>query len=133
MAEPREVDLNEIKRTDERGWSLNPIAASGLPVDKTGNHHLVSIRPGTLRGNHYHSDATEWLYVFGGPATIVWRSPTHPDPQELNLEGQGPWLFELPPMVEHAIENRGDSDCYLLVFCDRPDPRTERSTSLAQR
>jgi UDP-2-acetamido-2,6-beta-L-arabino-hexul-4-ose reductase len=133
MAEPRQIDLTEITRTDARGWSLNPVAASGLDVGETGNHHLVSIRPGTARGNHVHSDATEWLFVFEGPATIVWRSPTQPKPEELHLKGGGPWLIEVPPLVEHAIENRGDADCYLFVFYDRPEPSTTPTSALARR
>jgi UDP-2-acetamido-2,6-beta-L-arabino-hexul-4-ose reductase len=133
MAEPRQVDLAEFARTDERGWSLNPVAASGLAAGEAGDPHVVSLRPGTSRGNHYHTDATEWLLVFGGPATIVWRSPTQPEPTELALEGEGPWLFEFPPLVEHAIENRADSDCYLFAFYDRAEPTTTPSSSLAQR
>jgi len=124
MLEPRIVDLTALKRTDERGWSINPVAASGLDTGRIGNLHVVSVRPGTARGNHYHTDATEWLLVFGGPASIVWRSPTQPEPRELHLKEAGPWLLEFPPLVEHAIENGADSDCYLLAFYDRAEPTT---------
>lgn len=130
MLEPKQFDLTGITRTDGRGWSLNPLAAAGLDPGRGGGLHLVSIRPGTSRGNHVHSDATEWLVLFGGPATLVWRSPDQPEPREMQLEGAGPWLLELPPRVEHAIENRADADCYLLAFYDRPSPATQPSAAL---
>jgi len=128
MAEPRQIDLAKLQRNDERGWSVNPILASGLAAGTVGNLHVVSIRPGTARGNHYHEDATEWLLVFGGPATILWRSAEQPAPKELDLKEGGPWLFEIPPLVEHAIENRGESDCYLLAFHDKEAPATHSSS-----
>ena len=130
MTEPKQIDLTELQRNDERGWSLNPILASGLAADRMGNLHVVSVRPGTARGNHYHNDATEWLLLFAGPATILWRSPTQPEPQELDLKEGGPWLFEIPALVEHAIVNRADSDCYLLAFHDQDTPATEYSSLL---
>ena len=130
MAEPRKIDLAGLRTTDERGWSLNPFLASGLAPSQIGGMHVVSVKPGTARGNHVHRGATEWLLIFGGPATLIWRSPTEPKPKELHLDQGGPWLFEIPPLVEHAIVNRSNSDFYLVAFYDQPDPATERCPRL---
>ena len=133
MAEPRQLDLTALQRDDHRGWSLNPILASGLAAGAIGNLHVVSIKPGTSRGNHVHQEATEWLLVFGGAATLIWRSPTQPTPIELHLEGSRPWLFEIPPEVEHSILNPLNEDIYLVAFYDQPDPATEPCPTLAKR
>ena len=133
MAEPRQVDLTGLQRDDHRGWSLNPILASGLAASSIGNLHVVSIKPGTSRGNHVHRDATEWLLVFGGAATIIWRSPAQPTPKKLHLDGPRPRLFEVPPKVEHSILNASKEDMYLVAFYDQPDPDTESCPTLVKQ
>jgi UDP-2-acetamido-2,6-beta-L-arabino-hexul-4-ose reductase len=128
MTAPRQVDLTELQRNDDRGWSLSPLLASALAAGQLEDLHVVSVKPGTARGNHVHRDATEWLLIFGGPATLVWRSPTQPGQQERDLKGAGPWFFEIPPLVEHAISNRGEKTFYLVAFYDEPTPATESCT-----
>ena len=50
----------------ERGWSIEPVTSALLTTGGVGNIHLVSLEPGTIRGNHVHAKQSEWVVAFGG-------------------------------------------------------------------
>ncbi len=121
MIKMKQVDLRTFQSSDERGWGLNPIKAAGLADQEISNLHVVSLRPGAIRGNHYHQTVTEWLLVFGGPATIIWRSRTDSSQHEVVLDKEGPTLFEIPPQIEHALVNNSTQDYFIIAFYNGPD------------
>jgi oxalate decarboxylase/phosphoglucose isomerase-like protein (cupin superfamily) len=115
---------------DPRGWSLDPIRAAGLNGGALAGFHLVSLKPGSVRGNHFHTHAREWILVFGGEGRLLLREGESAEPQELGLGGEEPAFFEIPPGVEHAIQNTSRSEMYLLAFYDRSDSETRKATGL---
>lgn len=50
MADVRRVELRETTWHDHRGWGINTLEAAGLSRESLGNLHVVSIKPGTIRG-----------------------------------------------------------------------------------
>ena len=73
MSGVRVHDLGGRLWSDERGWGARPLEAAGLAGCPPGELHVVSLRPGAVRGNHYH-DATEWLLVSEGTVEIRSRA-----------------------------------------------------------
>ncbi len=130
MVKMMQVDLETIQNNDARGWGLNPIKAAGLADHEINNLHVVSLRPGAVRGSHYHQNVTEWLLVFGGPAAIVWRSRTEASQHEVMLDEDGPVLFEIPPLVEHALVNTSRQDFFVIAFYNGPDSESIPASGL---
>jgi len=130
MASLKRVELRETTWRDDRGWGINPLEAAGLSRESLGNLHVVSIKPGTIRGNHYHTSATEWILVCGGPAKVVWRSGDEDFIHEALVRKAEPALFEIPPNVEHAVLNNSKGDIYLISFSDSYERGTVRCSSL---
>ncbi len=120
----RRIDLKEKTWRDERGWGINPLEAAGLPGKSLGNFHTVSITPGSVRGNHSHTGATEWLLVCGGPAKIAWRSGKEDSIHEILVGKDEPSLFIIPPLVEHAVLNASQDDIVVLSFSNDLERKT---------
>ena len=124
--EVKQLPLDRLHR-GPRGWGTNPIRAAGAGPEAAEALHLVSLRPGTSRGNHVHGNATEWLMVFGGACRITWKSTRDGSLRESDFGGEGPVLYEIPARVEHVITNTSGKDIYALVFYDHPEPDTAPS------
>ncbi|MBE9546887.1 MAG: hypothetical protein IMF10_05260 [Proteobacteria bacterium] len=124
MSYVKQLKLKHFILRDERGWAINPFEVADLLGESAGNLHVVSMKPGAIRGNHYHPDATEWLLFCEGPAKLVWRSRGDDSIHEYLIEGEEPALFEIPPGFEHAVKNISDDAIYLMAFYDTHDPAT---------
>lgn len=132
MIEVKRIGLRDDVWSDERGWGVNPLEAAGFLREPLGDYHVVSIKPGAVRGNHSHSNATEWMLVFGGLAKVVWRSAETRSIHETTTAATGPELFEVPPGVEHAVLNCSEQDIYLVSFSNSNDRETERCSALLE-
>lgn len=110
MAGIRRVMIGDRVWKDGRGWVLNPLSLAGLEGRPLGNLHVASMQPGSIRGNHAHASAAEWLLLCGGPATLVAGE------EEVLVSGEEPELFEIPAGLPHAIVNRSDREIFLVVF-----------------
>ncbi len=122
----RPIDLSEPSWADERGWGLRPLEA--LPVERAEveDLHVVSLRPGAVRGNHVHERGTEWLLVCGGPAVAAWRAPGQSEVGRMEIPGDAPYLLEVPAGMEHAVENVGREIIHLVAFSDEAEPPTRQ-------
>jgi len=60
--------------SDERGWFLEMHKASKInrAIKQVS---VASIKPGKVRGNHYHLNKTEWFMVVGGKAEFYLENP----------------------------------------------------------
>ena len=114
----KQVELQNNSWTDERGWGVNPLQALGFSEGIAGNLHIVSLKPGAVRGNHYHTNATEWILVFGGKASIIWRPKKAGSVRQISGGESKPALFEIPSDIEHAVVNDSSDTIYLAVFYD---------------
>jgi oxalate decarboxylase/phosphoglucose isomerase-like protein (cupin superfamily) len=127
----KQVKLEKNTWQDERGWGINPLDALGISDGFSGSMHLVSLKPGTARGNHYHTNTTEWIFVFGGKAKIVFKAAKEGSVRQIMVGASEPALFEIPPDVEHAVINTSMNDIYLTVICDAHAPETIRCPALS--
>ena len=130
MEMPKNIALNSSIFEDERGWAIRVFEEVRHKSGKLGNFHVVSMRPGKIRGNHYHIDAREWLLVFGGQAHLWWREAGEELITKTIVDETKPMMFEIPPNIEHAVLNTSDHDIYLLAFSNSEHPDTHPATLL---
>lgn len=114
----KRVDIQKASWSDERGWGVEPLKAAGLSPENLGNLHVVSMAPGSVRGNHLHPKSTEWIQVLGGPVEIAWRSGEAGERHSSIVEGDRTVLFEIPPGVSHALRNNSRETIFLCCFAD---------------
>ena len=126
----REIKIENNMWRDDRGWGLNLLAASGRTLKPIGDLHVVSMKPGKIRGNHYHENSTEWILFTGGRAKLIWRKVGTKPINTVTISGLAPTLYELPPNIEHAIINEDQKDIYLVSMNELEDRETVKSTNL---
>ena len=55
--------------SDERGWLVEMLKKNEIKED-IKQIYVATIKPGRVRGNHYHLNRTEWFLVIGEKAEI---------------------------------------------------------------
>jgi dTDP-4-dehydrorhamnose 3,5-epimerase-like enzyme len=112
------ISLPQYFRREPRGWSFTPFKDPDLTdkidIDWT-TFHTVSLEPGTIRGNHFHPQVTEWLFFCGGPILLVWQDPDS-EAIKKNLFKNNESFVVIPPGVKHAVKNMGAQTLYLIAF-----------------
>jgi dTDP-4-dehydrorhamnose 3,5-epimerase-like enzyme len=101
---------------DNRGSVFEPLDPERLPSQR--NVHVVVTEPGRVRGNHYHTRATEVLTV-QGPALVRVRDEQ--GVQDTLIPEGAVTRFTIPPGMAHAIQNLGTRPTLLVAFRDRAD------------
>lgn len=112
------IDLENNMFQDERGWVANPLDILELPNISFYHFHIVSMKPGSTRGNHYHMGAKEWLFVCEGEALMSWREKNGKTVNHKKISPSKPVLFEINPNIVHSITNTSNNDIFLISFSD---------------
>ncbi|MFQ5964041.1 MAG: cupin domain-containing protein [Candidatus Scalinduaceae bacterium] len=99
---------------DDRGWSIKPITDEEIKTGKISEIHMVSMRQGAVRGNHYHINKTEYVLTVGGPFRVVIMDNNTKKKEEKTIVDKT--LLVIPPNVTHAIENIGSNISYLFCY-----------------
>lgn len=119
---------------DERGMTVIPLENSKLRGGKYCNVHIPSLKPGAVRGNHYHADQAEYVLILGKNCRVVAVENTSQRQEELFFEEAPDKLILFPPNVTHALKNEGDEMVYLVCFNERDggkdEPQTKRKVIL---
>ncbi len=123
------IELRDMGR-DERGWVVDLGKVVNLHSVSLPGFHVASMKPGAVRGNHYHERSAEWLMLFSGKSRVLWRPPGGAVVLEERLEDEAPVLFQIPAGCPHAIHNLSSGEIHLLAFYDRPNPGLTRVNSL---
>jgi dTDP-4-dehydrorhamnose 3,5-epimerase-like enzyme len=126
----RKLDIENNMWNDDRGWGLNLLTALERKARPIGDLHVVSLKPGKIRGNHYHEKSTEWILFLGGKAKLIWREVGKKSINSVMISGLTPTLYEVPPNIEHAILNEDQQDIYLMSINDLESRGTVKSTKL---
>lgn len=116
MAESKFLNERIVKRTLP---ALTPPTAPGAPVLKRlllpqgelaqfwdGEQPInyiayIELRPGTVRGNHYHKIKEEHVYVMQGELTLLLEDVQTHDRDSVPLKGGE--LVTIPTFVAHAL------------------------------
>ena len=111
------IQVKEIEfYQDDRGWCIRPISDDDIKDGIISDIHMVSMKPGTIRGNHYHVNKTEHILIIGSTCRVLVVDNNTKEREEKILENNEKDLFVIPPGVTHAIENIGNDVSYLFCF-----------------
>ena len=109
---------------DARGDSFAPENSWGGFLKGVEDFHVMTVLPGNVRGNHYHTRRREILIVmYRGCWSFHWDSGEGQSPQRREFEGRGAVLIRISPGASHAVRNDGDEELYIAALADeRFDP-----------
>ena len=110
--------IESVSSVDERGFIAMPISDEQLK--SIYNIHIVSLKPGCVRGNHYHEHQTEYICVLGGHSKLLSIDNESNEKIDLILDGKKCPLIIVPPHVTHALKNIGKETIYLLCYTNKP-------------
>lgn len=111
------IQIKEIEfDQDSRGWSLKPITDNDMKNGIISDVHIVSMKPGAIRGNHYHAHKTEYILIIGSTCRVVAIDNNTKKKEEKTIEDNSKILLVISPNVTHSIENIGNEISYLLCY-----------------
>lgn len=102
-------------KEDERG-----VVAQIFDMGKLGEVLYGSVKPGKMRGNHYHKIKNEKFFVLEGKAKFKMRNIKSNEKEEYDLSGDNFQLLEVLPFWTHSIENTGDTVVKFFEYGDAP-------------
>lgn len=110
------VSLNKYE--DERGWLIEN---EDKEIKDSLKHFLVStLKPGHVRGQHYHRRKKEWFLIVKGKVRFVFKDIITHKTEELYISEEKPQIVVVMPNLAHAIENVGDKEAILLALVNEP-------------
>lgn len=98
---------------DKRGWLVEMLKRNELKKD-IKQIYVATIKPGYIRGNHYHLKRTEWFFIVGGEAEIFLEDIKTKEKIRLKISSRKPKVTTILPKVAHAIKNSGRKTIYLV-------------------
>jgi oxalate decarboxylase/phosphoglucose isomerase-like protein (cupin superfamily) len=105
--------------SDERGVSFSLLSEVLDMMDKVRDVHIASVRPGAIRGNHYHSVKTEVITVAYFDAwSFYWDTGEGTEVRRRRFAGTGAVAAIVPLAWSHAVKNEGASDLWLFNASD---------------
>src|SRR5579884_2991575 len=79
--------------------------------------YIATVRPGAIRGNHYHHDRREVLCVlYADQWSLHWDSGAGTEIRSEAFSGTGTILVEIEPLASHAVRNDGGADVRLIAL-----------------
>ena len=135
MSEPLIKRIPVSLRQDERGFVCFPLDDDLLAQGKYYNVHIPSMNPGTVRGNHFHPEIEEYIFIMGKEYRIVAEDQATKKREEIYVQEQLDSVLLFPANVAHAIRNEGKDVIYLVCYNRREGgeegrPATERAEIL---
>jgi predicted RNase H-like nuclease len=110
-----------VPRTDARGSSFDV----HLPFGNLAECHVATIRPGAIRGNHFHLQRHEVLVVmYSDRWTLLWDEGEGTPVQSRAYDGSGAVVLEASPRTAHAVRNDGARDLHIVSLGDTRETDT---------
>ena len=121
------VDLDDLVfspkvNADDRGSFVELVRTKD-----SGQFSVSTTKPGIVRGNHYHHTKMEKFIVIKGKAKIKFKHVITNEIKEFIVDETDIKTVNIPVGYTHSIENIGDSEMIMLLWCnelfdpDRPD------------
>lgn len=105
---------------DELEWGEGKVKnyfGKNLLALENGTFKLVKANPNAIYPDHKHKDKTEFVYVLkGNPYFLIDTEEYHAKPNE---------FYIFPHGVKHAIRNKSDEECLMLVGAIKHDRDAE--------
>jgi dTDP-4-dehydrorhamnose 3,5-epimerase-like enzyme len=117
---PTDVVITQLPDTsDERGMSFS-LPGETLARLTIRDVHLATVRPGYVRGNHYHTQKIELITViYSDDWSLHWDTGAGTPIQFRTFSGSGAVTVEFPFLWSHAVRNDGKQDLWMFNTNDR--------------
>ena len=99
---------------DQRGASFSDQRWKAF-LQQVKDVHIATIRPGAVRGNHYHRKRREVLFVTHADSwSFHWEAEAEGQLLQRRFSGQGCVMIMIEPKISHAVYNDGRVDLFLV-------------------
>ena len=117
--DPSDLSYGLDAHQDERG-----LFAEFLRTKNAGQLSVNVIRPGAVKGNHYHHTKNEKFLVVSGECVTRLRNIGGKEIVSYKTGGSSLRAVDIPPGWTHSIENVGQGDAVVLMWASEPfDPQ----------
>jgi len=99
--------------SDERGWLIEMLKENELK-DKIRQIYVATIKPGCVRGNHYHLKRIEWFFIATGKAELILEDIETKEKVCFKLSSKRPKVITVFPKIAHTVKNSGKETIYLV-------------------
>lgn len=114
-------NINEVKykikelkiHSDERGWLVEMLKRNELDED-IKQIYIATVKPGAVRGNHYHLKRTEWFFIAAGKAELSLEDIRTKEKIRLKISSIKPKVVTIFPKIAHTVKNSGREIAYLV-------------------
>lgn len=126
----RAVLLHQLENQGDRRGDAFPIPAEAIQfLGAITEAHFVTIRPGMVRGNHYHANRSELLVVtYYDGCRLAWRHQPEGGIEIRDFPAKGTVALGIPAAVAHAVKNVGGRDLHLASFSNRENDTGDGDT-----
>lgn len=105
--------------TDDRGLLMEILRSDDSIFDRFGQCYITVVRPGIVKGWHYHKKQDDHFCCLKGVAKVVLydgreKSKTYQEVNEFILSLETPLLVKIPPYVFHGFTAVGEEDAMIL-------------------
>lgn len=110
--------------TDARGLSFSMLSRHLSRIGLVADLHIAQVRPGSIRGNHYHLERQEMIaVVYQDDWSFYWDVGPGTDKEKRSFKGSGGVVVVPPKGWSHAVVNHGAKDLWVVASSDRPFDR----------
>jgi oxalate decarboxylase/phosphoglucose isomerase-like protein (cupin superfamily) len=112
------IQIAELENSgDARGLSFTAPPQALAFVGRMADVHLASIKPGAVRGNHYHLRRREAIVVLPGTSwSLHWDEGEGSAPKHRSFDGTTAAVVLVLPGASHAVRNDGDGLMWLVAI-----------------
>lgn len=105
---------------DRRGALYNILDRDLKFLDKLKNIHFGRIRPGSIRGNHFHRQTKEILIIsYSDRWTLAWTKKDSAEMFKKEFTGSGAVLIKIKEGIAHSVKNNGPNDLEIIALSNR--------------
>lgn len=117
---PAELIIQELpESSDERGASFSIPQEFLRHLDAIRDVHISTLRPGLVRGNHYHASRAEIItVVYQDDWSLHWDTGAETPTHNRRFTGRGAVSIVIPLNWSHAVKNDGGMDLWLFNASD---------------
>lgn len=110
-----------LNSPDHRGDSFQVPLQCLEFIPRLGDFHIATIKPSSIRGNHFHRDRREILcVVFKDQWSLHWDTGHGTDVKRATFSGSGVVVVEIEPHISHAVRNDGGSTIQVIGLSNLP-------------
>ncbi len=114
------VEVIQLSNTGDHRGSSFPLGSEWLNfLGRAVDCHVMTVKPGQVRGNHYHAKKHEILIVVHKDRwSLCWDTGPSTAAEHRTITGSGAVMVKVEPLASHAIVNDGELDLFVMALCN---------------